>query len=61
MKPTTYLATVSELNEELSKQRAINLELLDALEDAVRYAQGGDVLSPKALERARNAIAKASQ
>lgn len=35
-------------------------DLLDALVDAVRYAQGGDVLHPAALSRARAAITKAT-
>jgi hypothetical protein len=35
-------------------------DLLDALVDAVRYAQGGDLLHPAALSRARAAIAKAT-
>lgn len=33
--------------------------LLEALVDAVRYAQGGDIMHPNALDRARSAIAKA--
>lgn len=35
-------------------------ELMDALVDAVRYAQGGDVLNHAAISRARAAITKAT-
>jgi len=46
-------------NLEIGRMFAAAPELLDALEDAVRYAQVGDVMSAKAIERARAAIAKA--
>lgn len=71
MQAKTYTATVSELNEELRRQREMNAELLEALKTLVRLHHDWDKgtayvqvsfyeKNKAAIAEARAAIAKAA-
>ena len=54
-------AYLSYIEEQISRPLiAAAPDLLSALHDMVRYAKGGDIASPNAVERAIAAIAKAT-